>query len=785
MISTPRAWGGRLARSALGAAACAAAAALFDAGWASSGAGEGVAGADGRPPLAEGVGQLATYLADAGLLAPIALIVGLAAGAAALVADPARPPSPPTLIASLRLKGIGRPADVAAFVPLVVLAGFFWMTLSAHLARALLGLDAPAPLVGIAVALGALGLGLLAGLAVLALTPPLRHALATASEGHPACVDPAVTGAVALAVAAGLLAFGVATGGVSGDGGLFGIYGVFKRPELDLRAAALLLAIALGGFFGPAAAPTIPGPLALALSLLPLGLTARAAAALDAAPSVAQVIERGAPLGGKALLALRRASDRDGDGAGGLFGGGDCDDRDPRVHPLAEEVLDNGVDDDCSGGDLTAAALAALAPAPAAAPPPADAPAIPPDLNVVLITVDTLRWDLGYARNPSAPAAAGSPGEPGSAPRPPVSPNLDALAARSTIFERAYALASYTGKSVGPTLIGKYGSETHRNWGHFNKFSEEDTFVAERLKRAGLRTMSVQGHRYFGHFGGLDRGFDVVDLSAAPPENAPWDIDNTATSPALTDAAIKVLEEHGAQRFFLWVHYLDPHADYLKHDEVPSFGASQRDLYDGEVAFTDKHIGRLLDAIAAAPWGERTAIVVTSDHGEAFGEHKMYRHGFEVWEELVRVPLVVHVPGAAPARVAARRSLIDLVPTFLDLTRVEAPRAGASEDDFLSGVSLLPDVFLKPGSAAPARDILVDMPAGPYNDARRSFLHGDLKLTISNGARFELYDLAKDPEERRNLWDAADAKETRGDVELRYAAAKSRLREIKVTGKRK
>jgi hypothetical protein len=77
------------------------------------------------------------------------------------------------------------------------------------------------------------------------------------------------------------------------------------------------------------------------------------------------------------------------------------------------------------------------------------------------------------------------------------------------------------------------------------------------------------------------------------------------------------------------------------------------------------------------------------------------------------------------------------------------------------------------------------MPAGPYNDARRSFLHGDLKLTISNGARFELYDLAKDPEERRNLWEAADAKETRADVELRYAAAKARLREIKVTGKRK
>ena len=765
MISTPRAWGGRLARSAFGAAVCAAAAALLDAGWASGG--DAPAGAS-----AEGAGRLALYLADAGLLAPIALLVALAAGAAALVVDPARPSSPSTLVASLRLQAIGRPADVAAFIPLVVLAGFFWMTLSAHLARALLGLDAHAPLVGIAVALGALGLGLIAALAVLALTPPLRHALATASEGRPACVDPAVTGAVALAAAGGLLAFGVATGGVSGEGGLFGVYGVLKRPELDLRAPGLLLVIALGAFFAPAAARSLRGPLAFALALLPLVLTARAALELNTAPSAAQALERGAPLGGKALLAFRKLADRDGDGAAGLFGGGDCDDRNPRVHPLAEETLDNGVDDDCSGGDLTSAALAKLAPAPAAssssAASAAAAPAIPPDLNVVLITVDTLRWDLGYAGNPH-----------------PLSPNLDALAARSTIFERAYALASYTGKSIGPMLIGKYGSETHRNWGHFNKFTEEDTFLSERLKCAGVRTMSVHGHRYFGAFGGLDRGFDVVDLSAAPPEGAAWDVDNTATSPALTDAALKLLGDNGDKRFFLWIHYLDPHADYLKHDDVPSFGKTQRDFYDGEVAFTDKHIGRLLDAIAAAPWGKRTAIVVSSDHGEAFGEHKMYRHGFEVWEELVRVPLILHVPGAPPSRVPARRSLIDLVPTVLDLMRLPAPAAGAGENDFLSGASLLPDVFLPPGGAPAARDVLVDMPAGPYNDARRSFLHGDLKLTISNGARFELYDLAKDPEERRNLWEAADAKETRADVELRYAAAKARLREIKVTGKRK
>jgi hypothetical protein len=77
------------------------------------------------------------------------------------------------------------------------------------------------------------------------------------------------------------------------------------------------------------------------------------------------------------------------------------------------------------------------------------------------------------------------------------------------------------------------------------------------------------------------------------------------------------------------------------------------------------------------------------------------------------------------------------------------------------------------------------MPAGPYNDARRSYIHGDLKLTISNGVRFELYDLASDPEEKQNLWDDAGASEKRKAVEARYAAVKAGLREIKVTGKRK
>lgn len=755
-----RAWSGRIVRGAMGASLAGLFAAAFDTAWAR---GQGDASSLEVKPIA-------VLLADAGLIAPVALTVGLVVGLGSVVVFPDRAPSPSSLTDWLRDTAKGRPADVAAFVPLVVFAAFAWTTLSAQLARALLGLDVPSALAGLAIAAGSLVIGLLAVLLALALTPALRRALALASDGGKGFVDPVRTGAVALVVSLGLFAFGVARGGVSGEGGLLGIYGVFKRPELDLRAPALLTLVAVSSLGFAAVSSFRRMIFFVAVALAPLMLFARAAVKLGGdGLSTAQLIERSAPLGKVVLKGMRKLSDRDGDGASALFGGGDCLEGDARIGPLGVEVPDNGVDEDCSGSDLKAAALAAFnqdKPAPAAVVKAVAQDVMPKDLNILLITIDTLRADLGFAGYPH-----------------PITPNLDALAARSTVFTTAYALASYTGKSIGPMLIGKYGSETRRNWGHFNRFSEEETFLAERISRAKIRTMAVHGHRYFGKFGGLDRGFDVIDMSAAPPEGAPWDVADKSSSVALSDAALALLArpENTSGRFFLWIHYLDPHADYLHHDDVPNFGSGQRALYDGEVAFTDKHIGRLLDAVQKAPWGKRTAIIVTSDHGEAFGEHKMYRHGFELWEPLVRVPLIVHVPGAKPSRVDARRSLIDLAPTVLDLLKIDMP-ASLDGPDRLSGTTLLPDVFLAPGQRAEARDVIVDMPAGPFNDARRSFIHGDHKLTISNNTAFELYDLAKDPAEAENLWQKPEAK---GDIADRYAAAKARLREIRVVGPRK
>jgi choline-sulfatase len=256
------------------------------------------------------------------------------------------------------------------------------------------------------------------------------------------------------------------------------------------------------------------------------------------------------------------------------------------------------------------------------------------------------------------------------------------------------------------------------------------------------------------------------------------------TSPQLTDAAVKLLGAHaGGRRFFLWVHYFDPHAQYVPHPGAPDFtdpakppGFRMRALYDGEIWFTDKAIGRLVDFVSSQPWGKDTAIVVTSDHGEAMNEHGIaFQHGFEIWEPLMRVPLLMRVPGMRPHHVPVKRSSVDIVPTLLDLMRIARPPPGD-----LSGRSLAADLVALPGAPYEERDIYMDMPDGPYTHMRRGLIHGvtpGMKLIHFGGRQYQLYDLEQDPREIDDL--SGDAARL-GPMLDAFGAKRATLKEIDV-----
>ena len=536
-------------------------------------------------------------------------------------------------------------------------------------------------------------------------------------------------------------AVAIALAPVSGSG-WFGFPGLLKREELELSYLGWTLlpalsAIGLFSFKTGRGVARIVG----ACAAVSLGLFLFAAFGVDGYPEAIAAVQKQGGMGGRLLTMARRLTDRDQDGASALFGGGDCDDRDPGRNPAAIDIPGNGVDEDCSGADAMPVGAS-----PGRNPGAATDWKAPAPLSLLIITIDSLRHDVvGYMGYPR-----------------PITPNLDALAAKAVVFERAYALSSFTGRSLAPIFIGKYPSETYCNNDHFTTYFPKNEMLAEILKKAGFKTAAVGSHFYFnGH--GLDQGFDRYAVEVPPGIDEP---DQQITSDRVADRAITILRDpsFSSDRFFLWLHFMDPHRDYLPHEGFPGFGTKPRDLYDGEVAFADFHVGRVLHELEARGLSGKTAILVTGDHGEAFGEHGIRFHGAKLWEEVVRVPLVVAVPGIAPARIGARVSHIDLLPTVCDIlgVRPEAP---------LRGDSL---VRLMRGQESGDRAVFIELPPGEYFEEMYAYLDEGYKLIHEIvGNRFMLFDLQRDPDELNDLSRTDTAK--REEMKARYRALRAGL----------
>jgi len=373
-----------------------------------------------------------------------------------------------------------------------------------------------------------------------------------------------------------------------------------------------------------------------------------------------------------------------------------------------------------------APAESAAAPAPsasAAAPPAATEPKRPERYNVLLLLVDSMRADMPWAGYPRD-----------------IAPNLTALEKESVSYTRGYSVSSYTAKSVAAVLSGKYPSMLYRSAPFFTRYPDSNLFLAELLQAAGVYTASAHAHMYMRPGVGFDQGFDkwqVVDGITFDNKT-----DNHVTSQKLTPLAIKLLDEKPADKpFFMYLHYMDPHDVYVKHAEH-DFGTKPRDRYDSELFYTDLWIGKLLDFMKQKPWWNETVVIVSADHGEAFGEHDMYRHAFELWNVLTQVPLFFRVPGVPGRRIDTPRSAVDIAPTVLELMHDKAP------NDFV-GVSLVSELM---GEAPKPRPVLLELPADTNNPERRALISGDFKLLVfESGWRVDLYNLKDDPGETKNL----------------------------------
>ncbi len=310
--------------------------------------------------------------------------------------------------------------------------------------------------------------------------------------------------------------------------------------------------------------------------------------------------------------------------------------------------------------------------------------------NVILITVDTLRADhlgaYGYARN--------------------TSPNVDRFAKEGILFRYAFSNANSTNPSFSSLMTSHYPHET-KVFTNFYLLPPGAVTMAEILKANGYHTAAINSHQSLRRGSGFEQGFDeyddrLEDLVLGRQERI---------APKTTLAAIKWLEDNYTKKFFLWVHYNDPHGPYtppppyntmfiepstlgkrtlpigdaddgkislyqqLGDHRDPEYYIAQ---YDGEIRFFDLAFGDLMKKIRELGLFDNSMLIFTSDHGESMGERNVYfSHGQFLYNEQIHVPLILRVPGQSPEVKEVRYpvSHVDLLPTILDAVSIRHPHA--------------------------------------------------------------------------------------------------------------
>ena len=358
-----------------------------------------------------------------------------------------------------------------------------------------------------------------------------------------------------------------------------------------------------------------------------------------------------------------------------------------------------------------------------------------PAPNVVLITVDTLRADhigcYGYKQIKT--------------------PNIDGLAGDGARFDRAFAVVPVTLPSHSSMLTGTYPMLSGMHDFSGNKLSPLQPTLASVLKQAGYQTGAVIGAAVLDSRFGLNRGFDFYydhfDFSRLDEANLD---EMERPGNVVADVALDWLAKNSQKKFFLWMHLYDPHFPYRPPEPYSREYSAQP--YDGEIAFADEQVGRLLRFLKEKGIYRNTMIVLCGDHGESLGEHGEKTHGFFIYNATMHVPLIIRLPENATARVVADPvSLVDLMPTILGAVGLETP-SQVQGRSLLAGLS---DNRTGDRSDQTARErTLYGETFLPRIHFNWSELRGseNTKYHFIDAPRPELYDLAKDPGEVHNLF---------------------------------
>ena len=413
-------------------------------------------------------------------------------------------------------------------------------------------------------------------------------------------------------------------------------------------------------------------------------------------------------------------------------------------------------------------------------------PEAPPP-NVLVLVLDTLRADrLGVYGNERG-----------------LTPFLDGLAGRGAVFANAYAASSWTVPSVASLFTSRYPSQ-HRVVDFESVLADREITLAERLAAHGWATAGFTANFRLSEEFGYAQGFDTWQplLLLSGRSVVPGDL--KARAGLVVDKALAWLDARGSQDpapVLLYLHFLEPHPPYLPpepqrgrfagaappgRDRVGqpeadgsrrrrSRGAHRRRgvallaaLYDGEVAALDAALAGLFDALRRRRFLDDALVVVTSDHGEEFREHDDLLHGLTLFEESIRVPLIVLASGVAAGTVVQPPvSLVDVAPTLLDLL-------GLPAEPGFEGRSRAP--LLRGAVTSEADDIvaeLIDESARRERRHRAALIRETQKLVVDQAGRSHAYDLARDPAERDPQTESGS---TRADLGTGARAAPRRPR---------